>query len=66
MAGITYSPVAGTPTRMQPTITPGIDSGSTTRRNTPNREAPRSQAACISCGSIRSSATNSGKIISGR
>ena len=63
---MTYSPVAGMPTRMQPAAMPGFASGRITRRMTRCGAAPRSFAASSSAGSIRSSATYSGRIMSGR
>ena len=51
------SPAAGMNVRSVPAITPGIESGSVTRRNAFVLDAYRSLAASISLWSICSSAT---------
>ena len=65
-AGVTYSPARGMKTRSSPATTPGITSGKVTWKKVAIRLAPRSFEASRSAGSIRSRATNSGKIIRGR
>src|SRR5271165_6007038 len=56
-AGITYSPVIGTNVSSTPATTPGLASGSVTRRKVRTRPAPRSLLASPISWGIRSKAT---------
>jgi hypothetical protein len=66
ISGVTYSPISGMNDSSRPATIPGIARGSVTLKNVRTRPAPRSLLASRSAGSSRSSATKSGKIISGR
>ena len=54
---------AGTNTMVTPEMTPGMDMGSTTRRNTFRSSAPRSWAASMTLWSILVSTEYRGRII---
>src|SRR6202050_5987846 len=64
--GMTNSPPAGMNTSIEPAITPGIDSGSVTSRNTRQGGLPRSEAASSSDRSSFSSVENNGSTMNGR